>query len=84
MHFGVRVGPNRSSPCDIVGELFLPNSASATHPVPVILTTNGFGGSYQDQVSQAKYFAPQGYAVLTYSGLGFGGSGCNIELDDPD
>ena len=29
-------------------------------------------------------FAAHGYAVLSYSGLGFGGSGCKITLDDPD
>ena len=81
LHFTVHVGPERATACDIVGELFLPKSSG---PVPAILTTNGFGGSYQDQESLAKFFAARGYAVLTYSGLGFGGSGCLIELDDPD
>jgi ABC-2 type transport system ATP-binding protein len=84
LHFIVHVGPDRATTCDIVGELFQPDSATSTAPVPVILTTNGFGGSYQDQISLAKYFAARGYDVLTYSGLGFGGSSCNIELDDPD
>jgi hypothetical protein len=32
----------------------------------------------------ARYFATQDYVVLSYSGLGFGGSGCKITLDDPD
>jgi predicted acyl esterase len=67
-----------------VGELFVPAGASASHPQPAILTTNGFGGSYTDQVPLAEYFAgTQHYVVLAYSGLGFGGSGCNIELDSP-
>ena len=26
----------------------------------------------------------QGYAVLSYSGLGFGNTNCKITLDDPD
>ena len=82
MHFGVRVGPQRATPCDIVAEYFLP--AAVTRPVPAILTTNGFGGSFSDQEDLAKYFSARGYAVLTYSGLGFGGSSCAIELDDPD
>lgn len=82
-HFVVHTGPGRSTACSIVGELFVDDSASAKTPVPAILTTNGFGGSYTDQVALAEYFAPRGYAVLTYSGLGFGGSGCNIELDSP-
>jgi predicted acyl esterase len=82
-NFTVHTGPGRSTACNIVGELFVAQTASAKAPVPVILTTNGFGGSYKDQVALAEYFAPRGYAVLTYSGLGFGGSGCNIELDSP-
>jgi ABC-2 type transport system ATP-binding protein len=51
--------------------------------VPVILTTNGFGGSKNDQAALAKVAARHGYGVLSYSGLGFGGSGCKISLDDP-
>jgi putative CocE/NonD family hydrolase len=83
MGFDVRVGPREATSCHVVGELFLPAGASAAHPVPAILTTNGFGGSYQDQVPLAEFFAPRGFAVLAYSGLGFGGSGCQIELDLP-
>jgi ABC-2 type transport system ATP-binding protein len=51
--------------------------------VPAILTTNGFGGSKDDQAGIGKAFAARGYAVLSYSGLGFGGSDCKITLDDP-
>ena len=29
-------------------------------------------------------YARRGYVFLAYSGLGFGGSGCKIQLDDPD
>lgn len=83
LHFAVLTGPGGSQPCDIVGELFRPAGSGPSSPVPAILTTNGFGGSYTDQVGMAQYFASHGYAVLTYSGLGFGGSGCKITLDDP-
>jgi ABC-2 type transport system ATP-binding protein len=51
--------------------------------VPAVLTTNGFGGSKDDQAGIAKALAARGYEVLSYSGLGFGGSGCKITLDDP-
>jgi pimeloyl-ACP methyl ester carboxylesterase len=85
LHFIVTVGPAGSEQqCNIVGDLYKPDSASAANPVPSILTTNGFGGSKDDQATMAKEFAARGYAVLSYSGLGFGGSGCPIELDDPD
>jgi putative CocE/NonD family hydrolase len=81
--WSVNTGPGDSTPCSIAGELFVPASASASSPDPAILTTNGFGGSYADQVSLAEFFVQKGFVVLTYSGLGFGGSGCDIELDSP-
>src|SRR5437763_5701606 len=84
LHFAVSVGPKADHACDIIGDLYQPASASGTNKVPAILTTNGFGGSKDDQAELGKLAASHGYAVLSYSGLGFGGSGCKIELDDPD
>ena len=84
LHFAVKVGPTDTTACDIVGDLYVPTSASTTDRVPAILTTNGFGGSKDDQAGIGKAFANRGYAVLSYSGLGFGGSDCKITLDDPD
>ncbi|MGB9377776.1 MAG: CocE/NonD family hydrolase [Mycobacteriales bacterium] len=75
-------GPLGVTTCNIVGDLYIPASASAAAPVPAILTTNGFGGSKDDQAPIGQAFAERGYAVLSYSGLGFGGSGCKITLDD--
>jgi hypothetical protein len=80
MHFDVVVGPAGDQHCDIVGDLYTP----AVTPAPAILTTNGFGGSKDDQAGIARFAAARGYVVLSYSGLGFGGSGCKITLDDPD
>ena len=51
--------------------------------MPAILTTNGFGGSKADQAGLGEAFAKRGYAVLSYTGLGFPDSGCKISLDDP-
>src|SRR5690242_4123993 len=82
LHFKVTAGPEGT--CDIVGDLYTPNDASSANPMPAILTTNGFGGSKDDQAGIGRYFASHGYVVLSYSGLGFGGSGCKITLDDPD
>src|SRR5690348_10991119 len=86
LHFKVRIGANSlgdPASCDIVGDLYTPAAASRTHRVPAILTTNGFGGSKDDQAGLGKAMAARGYVVLSYSGLGFGGSGCKITLDDP-
>ncbi|MGZ8177894.1 CocE/NonD family hydrolase [Williamsia sp. SKLECPSW1] len=84
LHFSVRTGPDRATPCTIVGQLYRPTGVSSSHRAPAILTTNGFGGSYRTQAPIAQYLATQGYVVLAYSGLGFGGSTCPITLDDPD
>lgn len=84
LHFAVTVGPADDQQCDVVGDLYLPASATRESRVPAILTTNGFGGSKADQAGIGKAFAERGYAVLSYSGLGFGGSSCKITLDDPD
>lgn len=84
LHFLVKTGPTGATRCDIIGDLYTPTAASATSRVPAILTTNGFGGSKDDQAGLGKAFAARGFEVLSYSGLGFGGSGCKITLDDPD
>jgi ABC-2 type transport system ATP-binding protein len=84
LHFATVVGPNNDQPCDVIGDLYTPTAASASSRVPAILTTNGFGGSKDDQAGIGAAFASRGYVVLSYSGLGFGGSACKITLDDPD
>lgn len=84
LNFKVMVGPDDATECNVVGDLYLPENASRTNTVPAILTTNGFGGSKDDQAGVGRLFAQRGYAVLSYSGLGFGGSDCKITLDDPD
>jgi ABC-2 type transport system ATP-binding protein len=85
LHFPVKVGPpGDRRDCDIIGDLYTPITATASHPAPAILTTNGFGGSKDDQADFAKLEAGRGYVVLSYSGLGFGGSSCKITLDDRD
>jgi ABC-2 type transport system ATP-binding protein len=84
VHIDTTVGPAGTTHCDVVGDLYKPDTATPATPAPVILTTNGFGGSKDDQAGTGDAFAKRGYVVLSYSGLGFGGSGCNIELDDRD
>src|SRR3954468_5184370 len=84
LHFDVVTGPMNDQHCDVVGDLYRPASATKANPAPAILTTNGFGGSKDDQADIAKLAAGRGYVVLSYSGLGFGGSGCKITLDDRD
>ncbi len=71
--------------CVVDADLYRPAGADADRPAPAVLATNGFGGSKSDGSTDAigKAFAERGYVGLVYSGLGFGGSGCLITLDDP-
>src|SRR4026209_1662443 len=72
MTFPVTVGPNDDVHCNVVGDLYVPDDASAANRVPAIWTTNGFGGSKDDQAGWGAFGASHGYEVLSYSGLGFG------------
>ncbi|MGW7263024.1 alpha/beta fold hydrolase [Streptomyces sp. NPDC054842] len=50
---------------------------------PAVLLAHGFGGSKADVREQAEQLARDGYAVLTWSARGFGGSTGKIGLNDP-
>lgn len=69
-------------PCTVQADLYTPSTATAVNRAAAILTTNGFGGSKADQADIGRGFGALGYVVLSYSGLGFGGSSCKITLDD--
>ncbi|MFD5322547.1 CocE/NonD family hydrolase [Streptomyces sp. NPDC127092] len=71
--------------CAVDADLYRPAGVDAGHPAPAVLATNGFGGSKNDGSTDAigRAVAARGYVGLVYSGLGFGGSGCLISLDDP-
>ncbi|GGF34952.1 hypothetical protein GCM10011519_05510 [Marmoricola endophyticus] len=84
LHFKVTVGPGGDQTCDIEGTVYVPDDAGPSSRVPAILSTNGFGGSKDDQDPLSAYAASHGYVALTYSGLGFGNSSCDITLDDRD
>ncbi len=81
----MHVGPDRDQACEVTADLYRPDGVNRRHRAPAILTTNGFGGSKRGtgEVGTALGFVQEGYVVLAYSGLGFGGSGCKIHLDDP-
>ena len=84
--FTVATGPDDKQVCTVVGDLYVPRSATKAAPAAAILSTNGFGGSKNDggergNATVAQHYAQRGYVGLSYSGLGFGGSGCEITLD---
>jgi ABC-2 type transport system ATP-binding protein len=77
-------GPSRTESIRLDTTLYLPKAASATNPVPAILLAHGFGGTKLSVASDARDFADRGYAVLTWTARGFGRSGGQIHLNDPD
>ncbi|MFD4583811.1 CocE/NonD family hydrolase [Streptomyces sp. NPDC058434] len=51
---------------------------------PAVLLAHGFGGTKDSERERAERLARAGYAVLTYSARGFGGSGGEIGLNAAD
>src|SRR4051812_43896190 len=85
----VMTGPDGKTACSIKADLYTPKGVSHSNPAPAVLATNGFGGSKSDFGDDKGSglgwsYAKRGFVFLAYSGLGFGDSGCKIELDDPD
>ncbi|WP_344099957.1 CocE/NonD family hydrolase [Nocardiopsis rhodophaea] len=62
--------------------LFLPDDTEGR--VPAILVAHGFAGSKENSRKEAAALAEAGYAVLTWTARGFGASGGEIGLNDPD
>ena len=76
------LGPERRT-CTIDADLYVPAGVDRDRPAPALLTTNGFGGTKDDQADFAQGFGEHGYVTLAYTGLGFvDGDTCPITLDD--
>jgi ABC-2 type transport system ATP-binding protein len=75
--------PEHDWTCEIDADLYVPHGVSAEQPGPALLTTNGFGGTKDDQAAFAQGFGELGYVTLAYTGIGFvDGDDCPITLDD--
>ena len=82
----VKVGPANEQDCRST-----PTSTCPTAPAPPARsrrssppTASAADKADSNQTAIGKGFVRQGYAVLSYSGLGFGKTTCKITLDDPD
>ena len=77
-------GPDGRTPVELDTRLYLPPGASSTSPVPAVLLAHGFGGTKDSVAADAEDLAGRGYAVLTWTARGFGRSGGQIHLNNPD
>ncbi|MEE3918728.1 alpha/beta hydrolase [Micromonospora sp. BRA006-A] len=77
-------GPSGGEPVDLDTTLYLPAGASSSKRVPAVLLAHGFGGTKDSVRSDAEDLVARGYAVLTWTARGFGRSGGQIHLDNPD
>lgn len=78
----VAAGPGAVGRISLDTTVFLP--ADVSRPAPAVLLGHGFGGSKESVRPQAEELARRGYVVLTWSARGFGASGGQIALDQPD
>jgi ABC-2 type transport system ATP-binding protein len=75
--------PGTTDKIKICYTLFRPAGASATHPVPMIMHSHGWGGSRTtDPAAFAKWFE-HGYAVISFDQRGFGESGGYAHIMNP-
>jgi ABC-2 type transport system ATP-binding protein len=78
-------GPHDDEHIAIDATLYVPEGVDAGSPAPVVVATNGFGGSKDDFAGkEAPFLASHGYVVLAYSSRGFGATTGEIGLDSPD
>lgn len=73
--------------------LFLPAGASPDAPVPLVLRTHGWAGTRESGgdpsdldpgAGTLSRLLAEGYAVVTWDQRGFGCSGGEVRIDDPD
>ncbi|UUZ44699.1 CocE/NonD family hydrolase [Janibacter limosus] len=70
-------------PVRIDADIYRP-AEDSDGPHEAVLLAHGFGGSKDGPAEQATALTDDGYLVMTYSARGFGDSGGDVHLNDPD
>ncbi|MCF6378615.1 alpha/beta fold hydrolase [Nocardioides KLBMP 9356] len=76
--------PGTTTPVDICFTLFRPAGASASSPVPMVLHSHGWGGSRTKDPASFSYLTDAGFGVLSFDQRGFGESGGQAYIENPD
>ncbi len=72
-----------AGPVQICYSLHKPATASADHPVPVVLHSHGWGGSRTTTASSFQKWMDAGIGVLSFDQRGFGESGGKAHVENP-
>lgn len=75
--------PGTTEPVDICFTLVRPAGASPRRPVPMILSSHGWGGSRTTDPAAVKAFTDAGYGVLSFDQRGWGDSGGHAHVENP-
>lgn len=76
--------PGTTTPVDICFTLFRPAGATKQHPVPMVLHSHGWGGSRTSDPASFQYLTDAGFGVLSFDQRGFGESGGQAYIENPD
>jgi pimeloyl-ACP methyl ester carboxylesterase len=76
--------PGGTAPVRICYSLFKPAGADAHHRVPMVFHSHGWGGSRTTSAADFKAFLDAGYGVLSFDQRGFGESGGQAHVENPD
>ena len=76
--------PGSTTPVKICYSLFKPAGADAHHRVPMVFHSHGWGGSRTTTASSFSAFLNDGYGVLSFDQRGFGESGGQAHVENPD
>jgi pimeloyl-ACP methyl ester carboxylesterase len=76
--------PGSTEPVVITYTIYKPDGASAEAPVPMVLHSHGWGGSRTNSPGAFDDFNDAGLAVLSFDQRGFGTSGGQAHIEDPD
>jgi ABC-2 type transport system ATP-binding protein len=76
--------PGTTAPVDICFTLFRPAGASRSHQVPMVLHSHGWGGSRTTDPAAFSYLTDAGFGVLSFDQRGFGESGGQAYIENPD
>jgi ABC-2 type transport system ATP-binding protein len=76
--------PGTTAPVEICYTLFRPADATQDAPVPMVLSSHGWGGSRTTDPAALSYLTDAGFGVLSFDQRGFGDSGGQAYIENPD